>query len=315
VSDWRIFVRDYLLHIQAAGYSDRTLEARAFWLKHAMEWCHGNGVSDPVEFTAAHAEAYRQALTGSPGRCGPRTSASAIGAMAGLRGLFAWAARYERVLFNPMADMVLRRERPEICVQISIEQMTKLLDDTDDGTLLGMRDLAVLETFYGTGIRRTELLMLRTTDLDLQARKLRVLGKGAVERFAPVGATLAAVLERYLRDCRPHLVGRDDGGALLVAANGERFSQSGLGCLMQRVSHRAGIHLSAHMLRHLFATHLLECGADFYEVQRLLGHRSPSSTQIYTHVANAVFAKKHRACHPRGRQVSSHPPPSEGDEA
>lgn len=305
MSEWRLMVRKYLLHLQSGGYSNGMLEASARWIKSFLAWCEERGLSAPADVRAEDVEAFRQFLCHTPGRrCDVYSAQSIDQALRLLRPMFRWALKREYILFDPTADLVLpglSRPAPQVPTMNDVRRMLRA---SDDGTMLGLRDRAVLETFYGTGMRKLELLQLDLKDVDMHDRKIRVFGKGSYERFVPIGDTLADVLERYLRDCRLQLAGRMQDPALFLSANGTRFSPNGMAELIRRLAKRVGLKLSAHTLRHAFAVHLLKCGADFYDVSHLLGHRDPSSTEIYTHIAMSTFGRQFRRCHPRGRRIT-----------
>ncbi len=306
MNGWRPLIKKHLIERQSAGISNTTLEHSARWLKRFMAWCESQQLASPAAVTPADIEAFRALMCKTPGpRCASFSPSSIHQAMRALRALFFWAEKREVILLNPMADVVVGRVKPVLPPVMSIHDVERLLEAADDGSLLGIRNRAILETLYDTGIRRSELLGLQLTSLDLSERKIRVMGKGSVERFAPVGDVLAAVLERYLRHCRPHLAGRMNDAALFLTANGQCYQSNSLTQMIHALGKRVGLRVTPHALRHAFAVHLLECGADFYEVQRLLGHRSPKSTQIYLDIAKAAFARMVRRCHPRGRGRSA----------
>lgn len=303
--DWPSLLRDYLLSLQTRGHTVGTLESAARALKVWRAWYQAEGLLSPGDVTRADLDRFHEALRTTPGARGARLGPSSIDRiMQVVRDLLRWAVKREHLLLDPTAELLLPAVRAPLPRTLTVEEMTRLLEAADDGTLLGVRDLAVLETFYGTGVRKLELMRLDVADLDLCERKLRVMGKGRRERFVPVGEALAERLTVYLRDCRPQLAGRTDVAALFLTRDGERYSGSGMAALLARVGRRAGIPLAAHRLRHAFAVHLLQCGADMTEIQHLLGHRSLSSTQIYTHISNQVFGRKFRNCHPRGGRLT-----------
>jgi integrase/recombinase XerD len=163
------------------------------------------------------------------------------------------------------------------------------------------RDRAVLETLYATGVRVSELVTARVSSLDLDEGLLQVLGKGSRERIVPVGRTAAEVVRRYLRDVRPALEGPASGGALFLNHRGRPLTRAAVWTLVKRGAERGGVakSVSPHTLRHTFATHLLEGGADLAAVQELLGHADISTTQIYTHVDREYLQEVHRKYHPR----------------
>jgi integrase/recombinase XerD len=168
--------------------------------------------------------------------------------------------------------------------------------------LLGLRDRAMLEVLYATGLRVTELVSLELLNVSLQQGIVRVMGKGSRERLVPLGEEAIGWLEQYLLEARPQLLRGRTSSALFVTQRGAAMTRQAFWYLIKRYAREAGIvsHLSPHTLRHAFATHLLNHGADLRVVQMLLGHSSLSTTQIYTHVARERLKDLHARHHPRG---------------
>lgn len=181
---------------------------------------------------------------------------------------------------------------------------TGALSWRDPETLLGLRDRAVLETLYGTGVRRGECAALDLQDLDLARRVLLVRkAKNGEPREQPLGDHLAAVLVRYLEECRPELGPRPGEQALFLNRHGRRLDFETYSNLVHRNTRRAGLRpLSPHDFRHAFATHVLEGGAEMREVQALLGHRCLVATAVYTHVITDDLIREYRRTHPRARR-------------
>jgi integrase/recombinase XerD len=178
----------------------------------------------------------------------------------------------------------------------------RLLEVPDVDTTLGLRDRAMLELMYASGLRVSELVGLQRTGVDLRAGVVQVLGKGGRERLVPMGEHAMDWLRRYVRDARPELAGHADPEGLFLTARGDVMTRHNFWRLIKQYAARAGIRqaLSPHTLRHAFATHLLEHGADLRALQSLLGHADLSTTQIYTHVAKARLRELHAKHHPRG---------------
>jgi integrase/recombinase XerC len=185
---------------------------------------------------------------------------------------------------------------------MEMEQITKLLATPDDGTLLGARDRAMLEVLFSTGVRVSELVDLNFMDVDFEGRTLRVRGKGKKQRTAPIGETAMAAVKRYLDLRRADSRSASfDQNALFVNKHGQRLSTRSVRRKLDKYLAEAGLDptISPHTLRHSFATHLLNNGADLRSVQELLGHQSLSTTQIYTHLTTPRLKAVYDDAHPR----------------
>jgi integrase/recombinase XerD len=204
-------------------------------------------------------------------------------------------------------DPTERLESPRVLRSLpdhlSHEEVERFLEALEPDHPLFWRDRAILELLYATGMRVSELAQLPLRSLDLDDGFLTVFGKGSKERLVPVGGPARRALERYLRDLRPELEGGEGKGRVFLTARGRPLSRQTVFNLVKKAAERAGIEktVSPHTLRHTFATHLLEGGADLAAVQELLGHADISTTQIYTHVDREYLREMHRTHHPRGR--------------
>jgi len=221
-----------------------------------------------------------------------------------LRNFFRYAQVQEFVADDPTAHLESPKIRRSLPGYLRLEEVEKLLEQPDQKTALGLRDRAMLEVLYSTGLRVSELTSLRVTDLDTKVGCVRCIGKGDKERIVPVGRKALGIVERYLRDGRPQLikVGKGSAGAFLfVNRRGGKISRVGVWKILSAYGRRAGLRqaLTPHMLRHSFATHLLERGADLRSVQLMLGHSDISTTQIYTHVVEERLKQIYKAHHPR----------------
>jgi integrase/recombinase XerD len=215
---------------------------------------------------------------------------------------FRWALREKRVQADPTLRMLSARQAFRVPRTLSEMQVEALLGAPDVDTLLGLRDRTMLELMYASGLRVSELVGLKTVHLSLTEGALRVTGKGARERLVPFGEEAHAWTRRYLSEGRSEILKGKSSDALFVTSRGGPMTRQMFWKLIKQHALRGGIDvpLSPHTLRHAFATHLLNHGADLRAVQMLLGHADISTTTIYTHVARERLKALHAAHHPRG---------------
>lgn len=219
-----------------------------------------------------------------------------------LRNFFRFAQREGLVDEDPSLNLESPKIRQSLPGYLRTEEIDRLLTLPNLATPLGLRDKAMLEVLYSTGLRVTELTGLRVTDLEAKMGCVKCIGKGEKERLVPVGKKALAAVESYLRDGRPKLqTGRPAIPFLFVNARGTKLSRVGVWKILSAYGRRAGLRkpLTPHKLRHSFATHLLERGADLRSVQLMLGHADISTTQIYTHVIEERLKEVYKAHHPR----------------
>ncbi len=229
-------------------------------------------------------------------------STSANRRLSVFRRYYGWALREQRVHADPTVRIRSAKQAPRFPTTLSEAQVEALLGAPDVATPLGLRDRTMLELMYASGLRVTELVTLKTVEVGLNEGVVRVIGKGSKERLIPFGEEAHAWIERYLRESRPALLGARTTDALFVTARAEGMTRQQFWHIIKRHAAAAGVHapLSPHTLRHAFATHLLNHGADLRVVQLLLGHSDISTTQIYTHVARERLKSLHARHHPRG---------------
>lgn len=221
-----------------------------------------------------------------------------------LRNFFRYAQVQELVKSDPSINLESPKIRRGLPGYLRLQEVERLLSAPDQKTPLGLRDRAMLEVLYSTGLRVSELTGLRVMDLDARAGCLRCIGKGDKERIVPVGKKALAVVDRYMREARPLLSGKNKAPgspAIFVNRRGSALSRVGVWKILSGYGKKAGfrVPLTPHMLRHSFATHLLERGADLRSVQLMLGHADISTTQIYTHVVEERLKQIYKAHHPR----------------
>jgi len=218
-----------------------------------------------------------------------------------IKGLFKFLVAEDQVALNPTTDMEtpkIKRKLPQV---LTVLEVDKLMEQPTVTKPLGLRDRAMLELVYGTGIRVSELLAVQLEDLNAMAGFLRCVGKGRKERIIPVNQTSITWVQRYLARARPLLIKGQGERTLFLNAHGRKMSRQGFFKILAHYGSQAGIgkNLTPHMLRHSFATHLLENGADLRAVQEMLGHSDISTTQIYTHLTKSRLREVYHQCHPR----------------
>lgn len=219
-----------------------------------------------------------------------------------LRNFFRFSQVQELIPTDPSQNLESPKIRRTLPGYLRLEEVERLLAQPDAKTALGLRDRAMLEVLYSTGLRVSELTGLRVTDMDTKVGCIRCIGKGDKERIVPAGRKALGMVEKYLRDARPKLLGKGvSSPALFVNRRGVALSRVGVWKILSAYGRRAGLRvaLTPHMLRHSFATHLLERGADLRSVQLMLGHADISTTQIYTHVVEERLKQIYKAHHPR----------------
>jgi len=229
-------------------------------------------------------------------------ASSAARRVSTLKRFYRYCLRERKIEADPTLRLDPPKRTPRFPKTLSEADVDALLAAPDAATPLGARDRAMLEALYATGLRVSELVSLKLFEVDLQAGVVRVLGKGAKERLVPLGEQAVSSLKDYLGSARKALLGRRSSDALFVTGRGGAMTRQAFWHLIRRYGARAipGKRLSPHVLRHAFATHLINHGADLRVVQMLLGHADISTTQIYTHVARERLKALHARHHPRG---------------
>lgn len=279
------------------GSSARTDESYARDLQRLAEWAVAHGASTPATLTAAHLREfvyYLKDLGLSPASI--RRGVSAI------RTWFKFLMAEGVVKADPSERLETPkkwRTLPEVLTTAEVERLLGAIPLEEP---LAFRDRAMLELAYGAGLRVGEWITLRVSDLMLDEGVVRVFGKGSKERLVPVGGSATGAVAIYLRELRPRLERGKGAGVLFLNARGAPLSRMGAWKILRKYVQLAGITkaVTPHTLRHSFATHLLEGGADLRSVQEMLGHADISTTQIYTHVDREYLRSVHRQYHPRG---------------
>ena len=221
--------------------------------------------------------------------------------LAALRSFYQYLVKRGRLVVNPAAALRGPRMTRPLPHTLSQPEIDAVMESPDTSTPLGLRDLAILETLYGAGLRVSELCGLDLTSVDAARRRARVVGKGNKERLVPFGRAARDALLAYLEEGRPRIASPDSGKALFLNARGGRLTARSVERIYDATVAKAAtrLKLSPHALRHSFATHLLDAGMDLRSVQQLLGHESLNTTQIYTHVSTQRLREVHAKAHPR----------------
>ena len=293
--NWEEALASYDRDLRARGSAERTRRAYGVDLGGFAEWADEQGLG-PID--VRHRDVRRYGAGLSNAGAAPATVARKLAA---IRGLYGYLVRTERAGSNP-AELVSSPKRSEKLPNVlTTEQMRSLLERIPARTPLELRDRAMLELAYSCGLRCEEIVNLDVGALDFETEQLRVLGKGSKERLLPVGEPAQRALRRYLDKGRHALTTERREQALFLSKSGRRLSNSDvtrrLGLWTREAALAAGV--SPHSLRHSFATHLLEGGADLRTIQELLGHASISTTQVYTRVDAARLRDTYAASHPR----------------
>ena len=279
------------------GYSSHTIEAYASDLKDFLIFLDTHHIKDPKEIICAHILLYLTNL-----RRRGLSEETISRRLSSLRGFFAFLALEHELDENPLALIEGPRPGRKLPTVLSVEEVEKLLEAPDITTPIGLRDRAMLELMYAAGLRVSELLDLKVFDINLEIGFVRVLGKGSKERLVPIGEYAQDAVKTYLTNGRPRLVRRLDEAHVFLNRRGRPLTRQRFWQIIKDYARKCGlIHkVSPHVLRHSFATHLLEHGADLRTVQMMLGHASLATTQIYTHVQAETLRRIHAKYHPRG---------------
>ncbi len=238
--------------------------------------------------------------------------ASVARKLSAVRSFYRYLLREEVVSSSPVATISSPKLEKRLPSFLTVDEARRLLKVADLATPVGLRDQVLMELLYASGLRVSELVGLDLEQVDLTTHEIRVLGKGAKERMTLMGEPAAKVLAIYLERGRPKLLGRKRNNALFLNRYGERLTKRSVQLSLKKYARMVGISegIHPHMLRHTFATHLLDGGADLRVVQELLGHASLSTTQIYTHVSKSQAKKVYSRAHPLARPEADNEPGS-----
>jgi integrase/recombinase XerD len=304
----RAAVEDFLQHIRhERGQAEHTQRTYAALLNHFVAWAENRklGGWDTIELShlmAFLADERERSLAREPKDSARRLSSESLYLeIAALRAFYKFAEQEKIVAANVAENLSLPRRWKRVPKSLTAAEIEALLKLETPATPQALCDHAILELAYASGLRLSELRHLRLEQLHLEAGFINVIGKGNKERVIPVGKQAVGAIERYLQAGRPELLTARSPANLFLTKRGTPFAAVTLWLRIKQRVRRAGIqrNITPHMLRHSFATHLLEHGADLRVIQELLGHATISTTEIYTHVAGSRLREIHRRFHPR----------------
>jgi len=298
-------VREHIEHVRVTRCGPVTT-TREKNLAYFTAWCADRGVTRAVDVTRQLVERYQRYLFHYRKEDDkPLSFSSQQNRLTSLRMFFRWAAKRNHVLYNPASELELHRAPHRLPrTVLTASDVEQIMTVPDVASPLGLRDRAILETFYSTGIRRSELVKLEPSDVDIDRGTVFVrLGKGAKDRMVPIGERASAWVSKYLDEARAFLAVDDNVRSLFVYENGQPFDPNQLSHLVRRYVIRSGVAKtgSCHLFRHAAATLMLEGGADIRFIQVMLGHASLETTEIYTRVSILKLQEVHRATHPGAR--------------
>lgn len=281
------------------GLAKNTIEAYSRDLNRLAEFLVGQGISSWLKVESLHLRSYLGSLRSAG--LSPRSVARHV---VTLRRLYRFLETEGLVNESPVPKLLFSAQTRKLPQTLSADDVRKLVSQPDGNAMLGARDQAMLEVLYASGLRVSELITLKTQQVNFQGNYLTVTGKGSKVRAVPFGQWARRKLSTYLNDVRPNLLKGKASPYLFVNRAGQGLTRQGFWKLIRRYALLAGIdkRVTPHTLRHSFATHLLEGGADLRAVQTMLGHADISTTQIYTHVDGARLKAVHQKFHPRERQ-------------
>jgi integrase/recombinase XerD len=299
----RRLLEEHIEWMLVKNYSEDTADHARYSIADFIRWAEQRGLQHPMEVTRPILESYQRYLYYYRQKNGqPLTFRTQHSRLTPVCRWFRWLVRNNHILYNPASDLDMPRMERRIPRTIfSVEETERIMLVPDLHTPVGMRDRALLETFYSTGIRRKELMRLKLYDLDRERATLTIRqGKGKKDRMIPIGERALAWVEKYLREARPQLAIEPDDATLFLTQYGEPFHPDALSYLARNLIAQANLGKSGscHTFRHTMATLMLEGGANLRYIQQMLGHADLSSTEIYTHVAIRKLQRIHAATHP-----------------
>lgn len=310
--------KQWLKALKLKGFKPQTLDTHFKWIRLFLRWCEIRGLNQVSDVTRNQVEAYQQSLTRVPaGETKPPLKAITQGNRLGtVRLFFKWCSQKRILVYNPAADLELPRVPRSLPRDIlSVAEVERILSTCDLKFSMGIRNRAIIETLYSTGIRKSELRYLKPQDIDFEAGVLRVNdGKGGKDRLVPIGKRALAWIKKYLEEVRPKApLGHEPW--LFLTRTGK--SVSDLTPIVWQIMKKAGVNKegSCHLFRHTMATLMLKNGADVRVVQEILGHARIQTTQRYTHLCIDHLKLVHEKTHPARYPKPETEPQAETDEA
>lgn len=288
----------YLDHLTIEkGLSENSIQSYASDLTDFLSFLEGNGITDPSHADTTVILAWLIRLTRKG--LSPRSRARYL---ISVRGFYRYLMAEDLIASNPVKEIGIPKTGQSLPKIISVQDVEALIQAGNPSNPRDLRNMAMLEVMYGAGLRVSELIGLRHQDMDMDAGLVRVMGKGSKERIVPVGTPAQKSVKMWMEKGRPSVLKHLRSPYLFVARAGKPMTRQGFWKIVKKFALEAGLSpgITPHTLRHSFATHLLEGGADLRSVQTMLGHSDISTTQIYTHVSRDYLVKQHQRFHPRG---------------
>ena len=288
---------DYLHYLKVErGLSENKINSYGIDLKLFLEYLRENEIPSFKQVNKEVIVNYMQSEKNNN-----KANSSILRSVSSLRKFFQYLAQEKIIEKDPMLLIDTPKKKQHLPQVLTKEEVEKLLRSPNTGQVLGLRDRAMLELIYATGLRISEIINLKLEDLHLTMGTLQTLGKGHKERIVPVGDEAIKWVNRYLEEARPKLLKQKRSNYLFLNFHGNNLTRQGVWKNLKAEVRKAGIqkNITPHTLRHSFATHILENGADLRIVQELLGHADISTTQIYTHLSNKQLADIYNRAHPR----------------
>lgn len=302
----------FLEWLQAMGYTKQTVHNRKAALRDFIRWCDDRSLNHPNEITLPILERYRRHLYFARKTDGtPLSLRTQRSRLEPLKAWFRWLVKQHHLLYNPASELEMPRVPQRLPQHIlTMDEIERILYQTSLQGEIGIRDRAIIETLYATGLRRMEIVNLKLYDIDLANGTLMVReGKGKKDRMVPIGERAGCWIDKYRSEVRPGFAVEPDDGTLFLTEYGEAMIKNRLSDQVKKYLGLAGIDKpgACHLFRHSMATHMLENGADIRFIQAMLGHANLSTTQIYTQVSIRKLKEIHAATHPAERTRRTDP--------